>query len=278
MDDVMGLIDRAHHGDERARAQLVEQNMGLVWSIVRRFSGRGTENEDLFQIGAIGLMKAIDKFDCSFEVRFSTYAVPMIMGEIKRFLRDDGLVKVSRTLKENGWKIRRETENYRNRWGREPTLEELAEATALSREEIVESLDAGLEVESIDRTYSQEDGSEISLLDRIDSRNAGERVSAGDREKEALLNRVVLEQLKQMETDGQVSLRGLRKDATLFNRVVLEQLLEELPESERKLIIWRYLQEQTQTKVAERMGISQVQVSRMEKRILKTMRERLEGG
>ena len=106
MDDVMGLIDRAHHGDERARAQLVEQNMGLVWSIVRRFSGRGTENEDLFQIGAIGLMKAIDKFDCSFEVRFSTYAVPMIMGEIKRFLRDDGLVKVSRTLKENGWKIR----------------------------------------------------------------------------------------------------------------------------------------------------------------------------
>ena len=229
MDDVMGLIDRAHHGDERARAQLVEQNMGLVWSIVRRFSGRGTENEDLFQIGAIGLMKAIDKFDCSFEVRFSTYAVPMIMGEIKRFLRDDGLVKVSRTLKENGWKIRRETENYRNRWGREPTLEELAEATALSREEIVESLDA--------------------LLDRIDSRNAGERVSAGDREKEALLN-----------------------------RVVLEQLLEELPESERKLIIWRYLQEQTQTKVAERMGISQVQVSRMEKRILKTMRERLEGG
>ena len=128
-------------------------------------------------------------------------------------------------------------------------MEELAEATALSREEIVESLDAGLEGESIDRTYSQEDGSEISLLDRIDSRNAGERVSAGDREKEALLN-----------------------------RVVLEQLLEELPESERKLIIWRYLQEQTQTKVAERMGISQVQVSRMEKRILKTMRERLEGG
>ena len=239
MDDVMGLIDRAHHGDERARAQLVEQNMGLVWSIVRRFSGRGTENEDLFQIGAIGLMKAIDKFDCSFEVRFSTYAVPMIMGEIKRFLRDDGLVKVSRTLKENGWKIRRETESFRNRWGREPTLEELAEATALSREEIVESLDA----------YSQEDGSEISLLDRIDSRNAGERVSAGDREKEDLLN-----------------------------RVVLEQLLEELPESERKLIIWRYLQEQTQTKVAERMGISQVQVSRLEKRILKTMRERLEGG
>ena len=247
--DAMELLKKARAGDRHARDQMVEENVGLVWNIVKRFNGRGYDPEDLFQIGCIGLIKAIDHFNLEFDVKFSTYAVPMIMGEIKRFLRDDGLVKVSRTLKENGWKIRRETENYRNRWGREPTLEELAEATALSREEIVESLDAGLEVESIDRTYSQEDGSEISLLDRIDSRNAGERVSAGDREKEALLN-----------------------------RVVLEQLLEELPESERKLIIWRYLQEQTQTKVAERMGISQVQVSRMEKRILKTMRERLEGG
>ena len=247
--DAMELLKKARAGDRHARDQMVEENVGLVWNIVKRFNGRGYDPEDLFQIGCIGLIKAIDHFNLEFNVKFSTYAVPMIMGEIKRFLRDDGLVKVSRTLKENGWKIRRETENYRNRWGREPTLEELAEATALSREEIVESLDAGLEVESIDRTYSQEDGSEISLLDRIDSRNAGERVSAGDREKEALLN-----------------------------RVVLEQLLEELPESERKLIIWRYLQEQTQTKVAERMGISQVQVSRMEKRILKTMRERLEGG
>lgn len=225
----MGMREREH--------SLLSRIWDWCGASVRRFSGRGTENEDLFQIGTIGLMKAIDKFDCSFEVRFSTYAVPMIMGEIKRFLRDDGLVKVSRTLKENGWKIRRETENYRESVGEGAYLGGTAEATALSREEIVESLDAGLEVESIVRTYSQEDGSEISLLDRIDSRNAGERVSAGDREKEALLN-----------------------------RVVLEQLLEELPESERKLIIWRYLQEQTQTKVAERMGISQVQVSLQEKR------------
>ena len=212
-------------------------------------SGRGTENEDLFQIGAIGLMKAIDKFDCSFEVRFSTYAVPYDHGGDQAFSEGrwsgEGESYIKGKWMEDPAGDRELSESV----GREPTLEELAEATALSREEIVESLDAGLEVESIDRTYSQEDGSEISLLDRIDSRNAGERVSAGDREKEALLN-----------------------------RVVLEQLLEELPESERKLIIWRYLQEQTQTKVAERMGISQVQVSRMEKRILKTMRERLEGG
>ena len=101
MEDTMVLIERSHHGDKKAREQLVEENMGLVWSIVKRFSGRGTDMEDLFQIGAMGLIKAIDKFDTSFEVKFSTYAVPMIAGEIKRFLRDDGMVKVSRTLKEN---------------------------------------------------------------------------------------------------------------------------------------------------------------------------------
>ena len=104
MDHTIALIRQSHDGDERARAQLVEQNMGLVWSIVRRFSGRGTENEDLFQIGAIGLMKAIDKFDMTYDVKFSTYAVPMISGEIKRFLRDDGMIKVSRSLKELSYK------------------------------------------------------------------------------------------------------------------------------------------------------------------------------
>ena len=126
MDDVMGLIDRAHHGDERARAQLVEQNMGLVWSIVRRFSGRGTENEDLFQIGAIGLMKAIDKFDCSFEVRFSTYAVPMIIGEIKRCLRDRTGVKVSRSLRDIAYKALQAREMLEE-GNRQPELVEIAD-------------------------------------------------------------------------------------------------------------------------------------------------------
>lgn len=246
MEDTMILIEKSHHGDKRAREQLVKENMGLVWSIVRRFSGRGTDNEDLFQIGAMGLIKAIDKFDTSFEVKFSTYAVPMITGEIKRFLRDDGLVKVSRTLKENCWKIKKASEQFRQQKGREPTLEEISELTGLLREEIVQALDSSVEVDSIDRTVQQNDGSEICLLDRIDSQKQREGRHGQDSEKEQLLD-----------------------------RVVLEQLLMELPDTERKLIIMRYLQERTQTEVAGILGISQVQVSRLEKKILKRMREKL---
>lgn len=237
----MVLIEKSHHGDKRAREQLVEENMGLVWSIVKRFAGRGTDMEDLFQIGAMGLIKAIDKFDTSFEVRFSTYAVPMIAGEIKRFLRDDGIVKVSRTLKENCWKIHRETEQFRQREGRDPTMEELSELTGLAREEIAMALEASAEVESIYKTIPQKDGSEICLLDRMESKNQRE---------------------------------GMQE---LLNRVVLEQLLSELPDTERRLIIMRYLQDKTQSEVARVLGISQVQVSRLEKRILKQMREKLVG-
>lgn len=239
MEDTMTLIERSHHGDKKAREQLVEENMGLVWSIVRRFCGRGTEMEDLFQIGAMGLIKAIDKFDTAFEVKFSTYAVPMITGEIKRFLRDDGIVKVSRTLKENCWKIRRETEKFRYQHGREPTIEELSEQTGLEKEDIAQALESSAEVESIYKTVHQSDGSEMCLLDRLESQSQG---------------------------------NGMQQ---LLNKVALEQLLSELPDTERRLIVMRYLQEKTQTEVAGMLGISQVQVSRMEKRILKQMREKL---
>jgi len=246
MEDTMVLIEKSHHGDKEARERLVEENMGLVWSIVRRFAGRGTENEDLFQIGAMGLIKAIDKFDTSFDVKFSTYAVPMITGEIKRFLRDDGIVKVSRTLKENCWKIKRETEQFRQKNGREPNMEELSKLTGLCREDIAISLESGVEVESIYKPIHQNDGSEICLLDRIENQNQGESVHVPDNEKEQLLN-----------------------------RVVLEQLLMELGDTERKLIVMRYLQDKTQSEVAKVLGVSQVQVSRMEKRILGQMREKL---
>ena len=239
MEETMVLIERSHHGDKEAREQLVEENMGLVWSIVKRFNGRGTDMEDLFQIGAMGLLKAIDKFDTSYEVKFSTYAVPMIAGEIKRFLRDDGIVKVSRTLKENCWKIKRETELFRQKTGREPTLEELSAVTELPREDIAMALESSAEVESIYKTIPQKDGSEVCLLDRMENQNQG---------------------------------NGMQQ---LINRVVLEQLLQELTDSDRKLIVMRYMQDKTQTEVAQVLGVSQVQVSRLEKKILKQMREKL---
>lgn len=239
MEDTMFLIERSHHGDKEAREILVQENTGLVWSIVRRYMGRGTDSEDLFQIGIMGLIKAIDKFDLSYQVKFSTYAVPMIAGEIRRFLRDDGIVKVSRTLKENSWKIRRESDLFRQRKGREPTVNELQECTGMTPEEIVQAMDFSVEVDSIDRTVRQSDGSEISLLDRLQVENT--------------------------------------RTEELLNRVMLEQLLVELPEKERRLIIMRYLQDRSQTEVARMMGVSQVQVSRLEKKILKQMRERLTG-
>ncbi|MFQ9511870.1 MAG: sigma-70 family RNA polymerase sigma factor, partial [Lachnospiraceae bacterium] len=143
MDETIRLIEEAHNGDKTARDRLVEENLGLIWSIIRRFTGRGQELDDLFQIGSIGLMKAIDKFDTSFGVRFSTYAVPMITGEIKRFLRDDGMIKVSRSLKEIAIKARSTKESLNSRFGREPTLDEIAEEIGISREELAAAMESG---------------------------------------------------------------------------------------------------------------------------------------
>lgn len=235
MEEVTVLIARSQAGDKEAREVLIEKNLGLVHHIVKRFLGRGYEAEDLFQIGSIGLMKAIDKFDLSFDVKFSTYAVPMISGEIKRFLRDDGMVKVSRTLKENGWKAKQAAERIFHDKGREATLEEIAEETGLSREEIVMAMEANIEVESIYKSVYQSDGNEIYLVDRLPEKK-------DDNEK-------------------------------LLNHMLLEQLIGELGETERTIIMLRYFQDKTQVEVAKRLGISQVQVSRMEKKILIRMRE-----
>lgn len=238
MDETIRLIGLAHQGDKSARDQLVTDNMGLIWSIARRFAGRGCELEDLFQIGSIGLMKAIDKFDTTYEVRFSTYAVPMITGEIKRFLRDDGMIKVSRSLKEMGLKVKSAREQMTGSLGREPTIDEIAVSLGASREEVAASLDAGAEVESLYRPVGDE--ASACLMDRLEEKESGE---------EALLDRMVL--------------RGL---------------LEGLKEEEREIILRRYFLNQTQSQIAGELGISQVQVSRLEKRILKGMRKRYEGG
>lgn len=237
MDETMRLIEMAHEGDKAARDQLVTENFGLIWSIVRRFTGRGYEAEDLFQIGSIGLMKAIDKFDLSYEVKFSTYAVPMITGEIKRFLRDDGMIKVSRSIKEMGLKVRSVREGLIYRLGREPTVEEIATEIGASKEEVAASIEAGAEVESLYRSVNKNDENSILLIDKIEEESSAQE--------------------------------------ELLNRMVLRDLLTALSDKDREIIIRRYYYNETQSQIAEKLGISQVQVSRLEKKILKQMREKL---
>lgn len=255
MEEISVLIEKSQAGDKEARKVLIESNLGLVHHIVKRFAGRGYEMEDLFQIGTIGLMKAIDKFDLSFDVKFSTYAVPMIMGEIKRFLRDDGMIKVSRTLKENGLRVKMAAERLTGRLGREPTLCEIAEEAALSVEDISLALEAGAEVESIYKSVYQADGSEIYLVDKVACGNIG-------------------------QVEGTTQIQGYHasldyEKEDLLNRMLLKQLLDSLQDKERELIQMRYFQDKTQSEVARKMGISQVQVSRLEKKILLHMREEI---
>ena len=240
--DTIELIKIARDGNSSAREEIIVNNMALVWSIVKRFSNRGYEPEDLFQIGCIGLMKAVDKFDLSFNVKFSTYAVPMIIGEIKRFLRDDGLVKISRSIKENNLKIRQAKEQIMQKLNREPTMNEIAEATGLSVDDIVVAADASLPVESIYNTAYQGDGEDIYVIDRLSE--SGE-CGAVDTEKERVIN-----------------------------HLLINKLLSELSDKERSLIELRYYHDKTQAQVAKRMGISQVQVSRMEKKVLMKMRKK----
>lgn len=237
MEHTLALIGRAHQGDKVARDKVYEENIGLIYSVVKRFAGRGVEAEDLFQIGSIGLLKAVDKFDTSFEVKFSTYAVPMIIGEIRRYLRDTGIIKVSRSLKESQYRVFKIWEDLEKKLGREPSVTELAEAAEISLEELNMVLEAGAEVESLHKTIYQGEGTELSLLDKIP-------------EKE-------------------------NRQEKLLDKVLLEELLGRLEAEERKLIYMRYFQDMTQTEIARQLHISQVQVSRMEKRILKKLKKLL---
>lgn len=239
MDKTLELLKLAKEGDQDAKERVVTENLGLVWAVARRFLGRGYELEDLYQIGCIGLMKCIDKFDLSFDVKFSTYAVPMISGEIKRFLRDDGMIKVSRTLKETAYKVKKAREEIVNRTGIEPRLEEISNLLDIDMEEIVASLDANVEVESIHKTIYQNDGNAIYLIDKI-----------ADVEDE---------------------------NETLLDHLLVEELMGQLEETEKKIIKLRYFENKTQTEIAKEIGISQVQVSRMEKKILLKMRQRITG-
>ena len=230
-------------GSKAAKEKIVSDNTGLVWSIARRFVNRGYDLEELYQIGCIGLIKSIDNFNPDLQVKFSTYAVPMITGEIRRFLRDDGMVKVSRSLKENGYKISRAKEVLTTELGREPSLLELSAMTELGTEEIVMALDANRGVESIYQPVCGADGDELLLIDQI-----GDQSDVYEEpEKEAVLN-----------------------------KMVIRQLMDTLNETEQQIIRLRYFENKTQCEVAGILAVTQVQISRNERKILAKLREKLE--
>jgi len=230
-DEIRELLVKSQAGDKMARDILIERNVRLVWSVIQRFLHRGYESDDLFQIGCIGLMKAIDKFDLTYEVKFSTYAVPMIIGEVQRFLRDDGTVKVSRSLKELANKIRATKEVLTRKLERSPTISEIANELQLTNEEIAEAQEAARIPQSIHETVYENGGEAITLIDQL-AENVHEPV-----EKLAIMDAV-----------------------------------DKLPKREQLIIFLRYYQDQTQAEVAARLNISQVQVSRLEKKILRMMR------
>ncbi len=236
MSDNTALLKRAAEGDVSAEDELVRENMGLVWSVVRRFSQRGYEADDLSQVGAIGLIKAVKKFDFSYNVQFSTYAVPMIIGEIKRFMRDDGSVKISRSLKELAMKGYTVRDRLSKKYGREPSIGEIAAECGAEAEELVQAFEACTPPESIDREL-YDDGAMVS--DRLGTENDEE---------------------------------------TVVNRLMVDEALSYLKARERKIIVMRYFQGKTQSQVAEVIGVSQVQISRLEKAALAKMNMRLGRG
>lgn len=234
MSDTMQQILLAQQGDREARERLIEENTGLIWAVARRFIGRGPEAEDLYQIGCLGFLKAVDGFDPHFGTQFSTYAVPKITGEIRRFLRDDGAIKVSRSLKEQSAAIKTARSLLSNAYGREPTIGELSAHTGLSPEDIAMAETATSAVESIYRETGEEG---FSLEDVL------------------------------TDTDG---------EDRMLEKIALRQAVEELPEREQLVIRLRYFHGLTQDRVSKVLGVSQVQVSRIEKKAIGHLRERIE--
>ena len=227
------LIRRRQAGDREAADLLVAENAGLIWSVAKRFLGRGADAEDLYQLGCLGFLKAVDGFDPEFGTQFSTYAVPKISGEIRRFLRDDGAIKVSRSLKERSATIRQMRARLSSALGREPSLRELSDHTGLTPEEIAAAEAAVMEVESIHR----ECGDEGFPLENI--------------------------------------LPGTESEERLLEKIALRQAIAELPQRERTVIQLRYFHGLTQDRIARVLGVSQVQVSRIEKKAIGILREKI---
>lgn len=236
MESIYTLIERAQKGDQNAKEQILREHSGLIWNVVRRFYGRG-EQEDLYQLGAIGLLKCIEHFDFSYDVKFSTYAVPMIMGEIRRFLRDDGTVKVSRSLKELAYRAKKLQEEILKEENREISIEEMAKKLETEKADLILALESSREVESLYSLQKDAGGEGTALIDRL----------ANGKEHEKMLE-----------------------------QISLKEALSRLDQKERQIIIMRYFQDKTQMDVAKCIGISQVQVSRIEKKILQQMKDALQ--
>ena len=239
VDEITNEIKRAQTGDKDAMANLVENNQGLIWSIVKRFTGRGYELEDLYQIGMIGFIKSIRNFDINFDVKLSTYAVPYILGEVKRFIRDDGPIKVSRGLKDLNRKIIELQKEWISKKGREPSLGEISKILKVPKEEITLALDSSLPVNSIEENVysSDKEGSDLNILD---------------------------------------TLKSNKDEANIItNKIALNKIINSLEKRDKEIILLRYFKDKTQAEVGKILGISQVQVSRIEKRILGEMKKQL---
>ena len=234
------LLPLAKAGDAEAMNMLIEANLPLVTSISKKFINRGYDYEDIYQIGCMGLVKAINNFDDNYNVKFSTYAVPMIIGEIKRFLRDDGIIKVSRNVKSLAKKLHFDKEALTKKLNRDPSIEELAEFSGINKEEILFALESSASMQYLYEVIHQDDGAPVLLIDKL-SENAAE-------------------------------------DKNLTEKIALKEALNNLDTKSRQIIILRYFKDKTQIQVAKMLGISQVQVSRIEKKVLGEMRKQLDEG
>ena len=235
MENDVEIIIKAQNGDKDGMARLVEDNQGLIWSIVKRFLGRGYDKEDIYQIGCMGFIKAIRRFDSGYDVKLSTYAVPYILGEIKKFLRDDGPVKVSRSLKELNIKISELEKEYLSK-GREISLKEISQILKVSKEDIIMAKESSKQIESIENEVLEGE-KKLSISDTLST----------NKDEETLI----------------------------VNKLAVQKMIEDLGEREKEIIMLRFYRDKTQSEVAKILGISQVQVSRIEKRILLGMKEKL---
>lgn len=238
-DNSVESILKAQEGNQDEMTKLIQDNNGLIWSIVKRFTGRGYETEDLYQIGCMGFIKAIKRFDTNFEVKLSTYAVPYILGEIKRFLRDDGPIKLSRSIKELCIKIKELQKNYLNKTGCEITLSKLAEELKVSKEEIAMAIDSNTPIDSLESASYRDNKTDktVSIMEKIST--------------------------------------GIDESMLISNKITIQELINNLENREKEVIILRYYKQKTQTQVAKILGITQVQVSRIEKKVLNSMKIKL---